>query len=85
MFFRDNEDGMTAERCAVVFDKHETDREKVGGLGLGLSIVKKSIESHGGTVKLDSQVGIGSTFKVRLPAASNWGAVIQYWPSLSHR
>ncbi|MBS1705895.1 MAG: GHKL domain-containing protein [Armatimonadetes bacterium] len=38
-----------------------------GGTGLGLSIVKHIVESHGGTVKIDSKVGIGSTFIVRIP------------------
>src|ERR1019366_4209683 len=36
------------------------------GLGLGLSLVKAVIEAHGGKVGLKSEVGAGSTFKVRL-------------------
>jgi signal transduction histidine kinase len=39
------------------------------GIGLGLSIVKAFVEKHGGSVRVDTEVGRGSTFTVRLPAA----------------
>jgi signal transduction histidine kinase len=39
------------------------------GLGLGLSLVKAVVEAHGGSVTLDSSLGKGSIFEIRLPLA----------------
>lgn len=37
------------------------------GTGLGMAIVKRSVEAHGGVISCESQVGVGTTFTVRLP------------------
>jgi len=68
-FVRDNGTGIPADRCSTVFEKHETDPDKKGGLGLGLglTIVKMFVEAHGGAVAVDSELGIGSTFRFTLP------------------
>jgi len=39
----------------------------ISGTGLGLAIVKKSVDLHGGKIKVSSEVGIGTTFTVSLP------------------
>jgi two-component system, NtrC family, sensor histidine kinase PilS len=49
-----------------LFDPFVTGRE--GGSGLGLAIVQRAVEAHGGLVFVDSEVGVGTTFSVFLPA-----------------
>lgn len=43
---------------------------RYSGTGLGLALVKEVVETHGGSVAVQSQVGRGTTFTVKLPAAS---------------
>jgi len=66
-FVRDNGEGIPPGRCSTVFDKHETDPDKEGGLGLGLAIVKTFVEAHGGTVLVESELGVGTVFRFTLP------------------
>ncbi len=57
-----------------VFERFFRGRQKgvehVSGSGLGLSLVKAIVENHRGRVQLESQEGIGSTFRMIIPAAS---------------
>jgi signal transduction histidine kinase len=61
--------GIPPERLSKIFEKFETDSTKMGGLGLGLPIVKQIIEAHGGQIFVESEVGRGSTFSFALPGA----------------
>ncbi len=67
----DNGAGIPADRLEKVFDKSETDPTKEDGLGLGLAIVKTFMEAHDGTVTIDSEEGVGSTFYLKLPPRRN--------------
>ena len=64
---RDNGAGIPPEHCETVFDKHDTDPDKDGGLGLGLAIVKTFVEAHNGVVTVESALGVGTTFRLTLP------------------
>lgn len=68
---RDNGAGIPAELLERVFDKGETDPNSTGGTGLGLAIVKTFTEAHGGKVTVESQEGVGSTFRFTLPSVKN--------------
>ena len=66
---RDVGPGIAPEALAYVFDRFFRGEASanVPGFGLGLSIAKTLVEGQGGTIAIESQVGVGSTVRVRLP------------------
>lgn len=64
--------GIPQTELDKIFDKFYQVEEHliraVGGLGLGLTIVKRGIERHGGQLWVTSQLGQGSVFRIMLPA-----------------
>jgi two-component system phosphate regulon sensor histidine kinase PhoR len=63
-------------RLTERFYRVDTARSRaLGGTGLGLAIVKHIVKRHRGNLEIESQVGKGSTFRVRLPAAEPRKAV----------
>ncbi len=64
--------GIAPEDVPKVFDRFHRGRnamEHERGSGLGLSVVKLLVEAMGGSIDLDSELGVGSRFHIHLPAA----------------
>lgn len=62
--------GMSKDELKLIYDKFfraKNERPFVGGLGLGMAIVKNIIESHNGTIDIISQRNVGMTVTVALP------------------
>jgi signal transduction histidine kinase len=59
--------GMPEEIRSKIFDPFFTTKDFGKGTGLGLTVVKGIIEEHGGTIAVESVVGKGTTFWIRLP------------------
>ena len=65
----DNGIGISPEHRDAVFDLfNRVSNDDGGGSGVGLALVKKLVEEHRGTVSVESEEGVGSTFVVSLPA-----------------
>ena len=64
--------GIPPERLAHIFDPFFTTKEK--GTGLGLSVVYGVVQKHEGTISVDSEVGRGTAFTIRLPVPAQSGA-----------
>jgi two-component system sensor histidine kinase BaeS len=69
----DNGQGIPEDQLGRIFERFTRGdaglTQRVGGTGLGLAISKSLVELHGGTITAESTVGVGSTFRVRLPVA----------------
>jgi PAS domain S-box-containing protein len=63
----DNGCGIPPENRSRIFDAFYTTKDVGKGTGLGLSISSGIIRKHGGEITVSSEVGIGTTFTVRLP------------------
>jgi predicted ATPase/signal transduction histidine kinase len=64
--------GIDPARRPHVFDRFEraVPSSRYGGLGLGLYIARSIVAAHGGTITVDSELGVGSTFTVTLPCTT---------------
>jgi signal transduction histidine kinase len=70
----DSGPGIPPEDLSRIFERfYQVDKSrarKKGGAGLGLAIAKEIVEAHGGAIKAESVVGLGSRFTVTLPVAT---------------
>jgi signal transduction histidine kinase len=67
IIFRDNGIGISAEFIHKIFDMFFRATERSEGAGLGLYIVKETIDKLHGTIDVESAPGEGTTFKIRIP------------------
>ena len=67
----DQGEGIADEEVEQIFERYYrvSNTARVGDTGLGLSIVKASVEAHDGTIRVESRQGVGSSFIVDLPAS----------------
>jgi nitrogen fixation/metabolism regulation signal transduction histidine kinase len=69
LLFRDNGPGFPSEVLARAFEPYFTTKSR--GTGLGLALVKKIVDEHGGEVRLSNREGGGAEVRIRLRLAEN--------------
>jgi signal transduction histidine kinase len=74
LVIRDSGSGIPPERLPRIFDrfqstKHGPDATGKGGTGVGLSTCREIIEAHHGRIRVESNVGVGTAFTLKLPIA----------------
>ena len=71
----DTGEGIAPDERERIFERfYRIDKARsraAGGTGLGLSLVRHAVQRLGGTITLDSEVGVGSTFRVELPVSQD--------------
>jgi signal transduction histidine kinase len=80
--------GMSPEDTGRIFDRFyrgSADERRSPGTGLGLSIVRSLVELHGGSIDVRSELGVGTTFTIALPAAPGGAAGFPAAPPLATR
>src|SRR5436190_2273060 len=66
--FQDNGPGISEENLNKIFDPFFTTKEAGKGTGLGLSLSYGIIQEHGGTIRVESKIGMGAMFTIEFPA-----------------
>ena len=69
IYIRDSGPGMTRKDQKQIFKPFFTTKER--GVGLGLSICQRIIKNHGGSIRVESAPGKGTTFVIRLHTMGN--------------
>ena len=79
MEFKDNGPGIEPHHLSRLFERfyrvEKSRNRNEGGSGLGLAIAKHIVESHGQSIQVKSQVGVGTTFVITIEKSKNSGPV----------
>ena len=79
VFVKDNGIGIPKKQQSGIFNKffraENASKERTDGSGLGLFVIKKIVENHGGSVGFDSEENVGTTFYFSLPIAAAQEAI----------
>ncbi|MFZ6008876.1 MAG: sensor histidine kinase, partial [Bacteroidota bacterium] len=67
IIFKDNGIGISEQLCPKIFDMFFRATERSEGAGLGLYIVRETVEKLHGSISVESTLGEGTTFKVKIP------------------
>lgn len=79
----DNGPGIPEEHRGRIWDPFWTSKEEGEGTGLGLAVVHGIVSTYGGTIELETELGVGTRFIVKLPTAASAGATPAS-PALAH-
>jgi anti-sigma regulatory factor (Ser/Thr protein kinase) len=74
--FKDTGAGIPPENIPKVFEPFFTTKKEGKGVGLGLSVAYGIVEEHGGSIRVESKVGEGTTFFVKLPLEQPLGSTV---------
>ncbi len=79
----DNGPGIPEAVLPRIWDPFFTTKDVGEGTGLGLSIVHELVERHGGTIEVDTRLGVGTTFTVTLPRQKASATGLEAKPSVA--
>ena len=89
LIVRDTGSGIPAEKLPRIFEPFYTtktgpDETGMGGTGLGLASCRQIIEAHQGRIRVESTVGVGTQFTIKLPAAKTSSANAESAAATTH-
>jgi len=68
--FVDTGEGISAEHKEKIWEPFFTTKSEGKGTGLGLAICRRIVDEHGGKIEIESEIGVGTTVRVTLPATN---------------